>query len=287
MTGTTHSQSTAPRTWFITGANSGIGLALAAAALKRGDNVTGSARNIAPLASLTSEYPDSFLAVTADVRDEAAVASAVDATVSKFGTVDLVVANAAFPIFAGIEEITGQQWREIFDTNFFGTTNVLRATLPILRAKKSGHVFLGSAHYGQSAHAGVGSVAATKHALEGITESLRDEVAPLGIKVTSYEPGPTATAFLGDLQMGGNTITDYDQTVRATLQALGAMPAEAFNSADAVASVLLVAADAENAPIRLATGSASYDMIKASLEKRLADLVEWESVSRSVDTFVG
>ena len=275
------------KTWFITGASSGIGLALTTAALNRGDNVAAIARNVEALDRLAVEYDDKILTSTTDVRDEAAVRRSVDEAVTTFGTVDVVVNSAAFGIFAGIEEVSADQWRDIFDTNFFGTLNVLRATLPVLRRQHSGHVLLGSAHYGQSGHSGVGAVAATKHAVEGITDSLREEVAPLGIHVTTFEPGFTATAFLKRLMLGDNTIPDYDATVRATFSAVGQMPPEAFNSAEAVSAALLSAVDAKEPPLRLAVGSSSYDMIKASLESRLKDLEDWTDVSRAADSFSG
>lgn len=283
MTITRNESARPPRTWLITGATSGIGQATAAAALQRGDKVAAIGRNLGALDALASQHGESILVLAADVRDEAAVNAAAQATVNTFGGIDVVVTNAAYGIFGGIEEITAEQWRGIFDTNFFGTTNTLRATLPVLRKQKSGHILIGSAHYGQSAHSGVGSVAATKHALEGITDALADEVTPLGIKVTTFEPGFTATQFLARLDMGGSPSTDYDQTVRATFAAVGQMPPEAFNSAEAVAAALLTVVDSAQPPRRLATGSASLKLVKDSLEARLKDLNDWAEVTTAVD----
>ena len=276
-----------PRTWFVTGASSGIGLAMTRAALQRGDNVVATARTTEALVDLAKQYPASLRAIMADVRDEAAVASAVAQTVTAFGRIDVVANNAAFGIFGGIEEITGEQWRAIFDTNFFGTMNVLRAALPIMRKQRSGHVLIGSAHYGQSSHSGVGSVAATKHALEGITDSLADELGPLGIKVTAFEPGFTKTEFLARLGMGKNQSPDYDQTVRATYAAVGQMPPEAFSSAAGVAAAVLEIVDAPIPPRRLATGSASFKLLKDSLQMRLKDLDDWAKVTTAVDAYAG
>jgi NADP-dependent 3-hydroxy acid dehydrogenase YdfG len=284
MTNDTDAQSLR-KTWFITGATSGIGHALTAAALKRGDNVAATGRSVDTLSELSASYPDSLLVVEADVRDEAAVQQAVASATAKFGGLDVAVNNAAVGIFAGIEEITDAQWHSIFDSNFFSTMTVLRAVLPTFRAQGHGHILLGSAHYGQSSHAGVGGVAATKHALEGVTDSLRDELTPLGLKVTTFEPGFTATEFLRRLTFGENASTDYDDTVRATYAGVGQMPAEAFNSADAVADILLKAVDADAAPLRLAVGSASYNMMKASLEARLQNLADWADASLAVDSF--
>lgn len=277
------SSSTFNRTWFITGATSGIGQALAVAALERGDNVAATSRH-ATTSDAFAAYGDRVLLADADVTDQQSVTDAVAATVERFGTIDVVVSNAAFGIFGGVEEISDTQWRSIFDTNVFGALNVLRATLPILRKQQSGWILQASAHYGQHAHAGVSAVAATKHAMEGWTDALVEELAPLGIKVLNFEPGMTATPFLSKLGMGEDAQTDYDPTVRANLKALGALPPEAFNAPDRVADAILTAMDADQPPNRLATGSGCYQMISGTLAARTADLETWADLTRSVDS---
>lgn len=270
------------RTWFITGASSGIGHAFAVAALEAGDNVAGLARDSKPVAELADRYPARVLAIDTDITDESAVNSATDQTVERFGRIDVVVSNAAFGIFGGVEEHTDAQWRAIFDTNVFGALNVLRATLPVLRAQNSGWILQGSAHYGQHAHAGVSAVAATKHAMEGWTDSLAEELAPLGIKVLNYEPGMTTTPFLSKLTMGENASTDYDQTVRANLQKLGQMTPDMFNTAKGVVAAVSQAMRADTPPRRLATGNLCYQMIKTTLTERLNDLETWAPVTTAV-----
>lgn len=278
------SPSSPVRTWFVTGATSGIGYALAAAAVDRGDNVAVLARHTSAVKEFAENHEGLVLALDTDVTDEAAVRHAVEATVEKFGRIDVVVNNAAFGIFGGVEESTDDQWRAIFDTNVFGALNVLRATLPVLRRQRSGWVLQGSAHYGQHAHAGVSAVAATKHAMEGWTDSLAEELAPLGIHVLNYEPGMTATPFLSKLDIGTNSSTDYDQTVRANFEKLGQMPPQAFNSPERVVDAIYTAMDAEQPPRRLATGSICYDMIHGTLTDRLGELETWAEVTRGVDT---
>ncbi|MBO0877391.1 MAG: SDR family NAD(P)-dependent oxidoreductase, partial [Pseudonocardia sp.] len=150
------------RTWFITGATSGIGQALATAALKRGHNVTLVARRTDQFSDLAVEHAERALVINADVRSEESVRAAVQRTLDRFGRIDVVANNAGFGLFGAVEEATDAQARAIFDTNVFGVLNVLRATLPVLRAQRSGHVLQGSSYYGQTAHPGVGMLAATK-----------------------------------------------------------------------------------------------------------------------------
>ncbi|MFF0271649.1 SDR family NAD(P)-dependent oxidoreductase [Kribbella sp. NPDC004536] len=273
----------AARTWFITGASSGIGLALAVRAAERGDNVIAVARRAEGLTQLTEKYGDQVLSAIADVADLSRLQSAVDAGLQRFGRIDFVANNAGYGVFGAVEEATDAQVRAIFDTNVHGVLNVLRATLPTLRAQKSGHILQGSSYFGQLAHAGVGMIAATKYAVEGLTEALFGELRPLGIKVTLVEPGLTATSFLANLDHV-ETISDYDQTVREVLKTIGGLPPTAFNTADRVVDAIIAATEANTAPHRIATGSAAVEAIRTALVARIAELDEWTPVSNAVDS---
>jgi NAD(P)-dependent dehydrogenase (short-subunit alcohol dehydrogenase family) len=272
----------APSTWFITGASSGIGLALAHAAAGRGDNVVALARDIAPLGALAGVHGDRVLALSGDVRRQADVDEAVARAVEAFGRVDIVANNAGYGLFGAVEESTDEQARGVFDTNVFGVLNVLRATLPVLRAQRGGHIVQGSSYYGRTAHPGVGLLAATKYAVEGLTDALAGELQPLGISVTLVEPGPTATAFLSNLDLAG-TIGDYDSTVREVQKSIGELPPTAFNAADRVAAAILAAVGAERPPLRLATGSYAVAEIRAALRRQLDELEAWEATAEAVD----
>jgi NAD(P)-dependent dehydrogenase (short-subunit alcohol dehydrogenase family) len=270
------------RTWFITGATSGIGLALVHAAAGRGDNVVALARDAGPLASLGDEYGGRLLAVAADVRSRPQIEAAVHEGLRAFGRIDVVANNAGYGLFGAVEEAGDAQARALFDTNVFGVLNVLRATLPVLRAQGRGHILQGSSYYGQVAHAGVGLLAATKYAVEGLTDALAAEVAPLGIAVTLVEPGPTATAFLANLDVAG-TLDDYNGTVRTVQKDLGELPPTAFNSPERVAAALVDVVDADEPPLRLATGSHAVSAIRTALSGRLSELEAWAARSAAVD----
>lgn len=271
------------RTWFITGASSGIGLALTEAALDRGDNVVAVARNVAALKALIDEHGVRILAVPADVRSEADIAGAVSRALDAFGRIDVVANNAGYGVFGAVEEVSEEQARGIFDTNVFGVLNVLRVTLPVLRAQRAGHILQGSSFYGQSAHPGVGLLCATKYAVEGLSDALVGELEPLGIKVTMVEPGATATPFGSNFVAAAGTIADYDQTVREVAKATAALPPSAYDDPDRVAAAILVAVDAERPPLRLATGTAGLDIMGDALRSRLVEQEAWRATSAAVD----
>jgi NAD(P)-dependent dehydrogenase (short-subunit alcohol dehydrogenase family) len=276
------SQPDSRRTWLVTGATSGIGRELVAQVLAAGDQVTAVARRSARLGDLTEKYAGTVLAIDADVRDEDDMQRAVDATVESFGRIDVVANNAGYGLFGAVEEAGDEQARAIFDTNVFGVLNVLRATLPVLRAQRSGHILQGSSYYGRVAHPGVGLLTATKYAVEGLTDALVGELKPLGIKVTLVEPGPTATAFVANLVVAPS-ISDYDQTVRQVQKAIGELPPEAFNTPDRVATAILAAVDGDRPPLRLATGSTAVQEIRTALRGQLDELEEWAATAEAVD----
>jgi NAD(P)-dependent dehydrogenase (short-subunit alcohol dehydrogenase family) len=273
---------TEAKTWFITGASSGIGRELVLAALGRGDSVAALSRKTSPLDDLAREYPTRLLLLSADVADEAAVTAAVSRTVENFGTIDIVANNAGYGLFGGVEEASDTQARAIFDTNVFGVLNVLRATLPVLRAQGSGRILQGSSLYGQFAHPGVGMLAATKFAVEGLSEALAQEVAPLGIKVSIVQPGATETPFLANLAFA-EPIEAYDGTVRAVQKAIGEIPAGSGIDPAAAVAALMAVVDSDTPPLRIALGEAGADQMRAALNGRLAELDAWSTVTASAD----
>jgi NAD(P)-dependent dehydrogenase (short-subunit alcohol dehydrogenase family) len=268
-------------TWFITGASSGIGRELVRQALDAAESVVALARNTSTLA----EFADSehLLVITADVRDEASVRDAVDQAIERFGRIDIVANNAGYGLFGAVEETSDKEARAIFDTNVFGVLNVLRATLPVLRRQRSGHVLQGSSTYGQMADAGVGLLAASKYAVEGLTDALVQELKPLGIKVTLVQPGYTATSFFANLQAAQGTEGDYDATVREVFKSLTSLPETAFSSAERVAAGIRAAVSADEAPLRLALGSSGAEAMRAALLARIAQIDDWASLTKSVD----
>ena len=278
----TDSDTSTRRTWFITGTSSGVGHALALTALDRGDRVAATARDTGPLANLVDSFPDQVLAVELDVRDEDAARLAVKRTMEAFGRIDVVVNNAAYGLFGAVEATTGEQTRAIFDTNVFGVLNVLRAALPVLRKQRAGHVVQMSALFGHMSWPGTGVLAATKHAVAGLTEALAIELDPLGIRVTLIEPGALNTPFMSKAVFA-EAIPDYDQTAGAMLRSLSAVPLESLPSASSVATAILKAVDAAKPPLLLALGRSAEDEIRKALTARLSDLDDWADMTRELD----
>ena len=268
----------APRVWFITGASSGIGRELARQALAAGEAVAAVSRHAAgPDGELGPS--DLLLTASADVRDQDSVGKAVEAAAGRFGRIDVVANNAGYGLFGAVEEASDAQARAIFDTNVFGALNVLRAVLPVLRQQRHGHILQGSSYFGQTAVPGVGLLAATKYAVEGLSDALAAEVAPLGIKVTLIQPELVATPFLGNLDTAAATEPDYDQTVRLVQKTIGSLPASAFASVEAVAAGIRTAVDSGNPPLRLALGATGASEMRAALVARIADLDQWAAVT--------
>ena len=275
------SQPDSRRTWLVTGATSGIGRELVAQVLAAGDQVAAVARRSARLGDLTEKYAGTVLAIDADVRSESDMQRAVDATVESFGRIDVVANNAGYGLFGAVEEADDEQARAVFDTNVFGVLNVLRAVLPVLRRQRSGHVLQGSSFYGQFAHPGVGLLAATKYAVEGLSDALVSELEPLGIRVTIVQPAPTATNFLHNLDVA-TPISDYDRTVRQVQAEIDSLPPGAFVSAEQIAAGIITAVNSDRAPLRLALGSSGANAMRTALNARLDDLDDWAAVTDGV-----
>jgi NAD(P)-dependent dehydrogenase (short-subunit alcohol dehydrogenase family) len=270
------------RVWFITGASSGVGRAIAIAALDRGDRVVATARKPEALTELISHYADRVLLAELDVRREDEAQQATSEAVAAFGRIDVVVNSAGYGLFGPVEKTTYKQARDIFDTNFFGVLNVLRATLPVLRRQRSGHVIQMSALFGHMSWPGTGLLAATKHAVGGVTTALAQELTPLGIRFTMVEPGQINTPF-----MSNGIITeiesDYDNTVVALLRSLSQVPVETLPSAATIAATVVQVAHTGRPPLHLALGNTAMVEIRKEFTAWLQDLTDWEQLTRQID----
>jgi NAD(P)-dependent dehydrogenase (short-subunit alcohol dehydrogenase family) len=260
-----------PSTWLITGCSTGFGRELVALAARSGARVAATARRPESIADLSQQFPGHVVPIELDVRSPDQARRAVSEAVAALGSLDVVVNNAGYGLFGAVEEVSDQQARDVFDTNVFGVLNVLRAALPVLRRQRRGHVIQMSSVYGQYAHAGVGLLGASKFAVEGLSEALAEELAPLGIRVTLVEPGFHATSFLANLQVA-DRMADYEQSVGAVQRSLGELPAGALDDPAQVARAILAAVNADSAPLRLTIGAAAREGIGAALVRRGGDL---------------
>jgi NAD(P)-dependent dehydrogenase (short-subunit alcohol dehydrogenase family) len=186
---------TAQKVWFITGASRGFGLLTAKKALERGDFVVATARDPQTVIAALGAHPN-LLAVRLDVKLEAQAITTAQQAVTRFGRIDVLVNNAGYGLLGAVEEAHGEEIRALYETNVFGLLNVTRAVLPVMRRQGSGHVMNISSVGGYSAYAGWGVYSSTKFAVEGLSEAMSMELAPLGINVTVVEPGFFRTDFL-------------------------------------------------------------------------------------------
>lgn len=264
---------TKTRTWLITGSSSGFGRALAEAVLDRGEAVIATARDPERVDDLVERHPGRAIGVRLDVtRPEQAVA-AVRSGVDTFGHVDVVVNAAGYGLFGALEELSLDQWRQQFETNVFGPLNVTRAALPQLRKQRSGHIVQLSSLDGVApAVPGESAYAASKFALEGLSEVLAKEVAHLGIKVTIVEPGPFRTAFASGATAVPVAISDYEASVGEALrwfeQIAGSQPGDPSKAAAAI----IAAVDSTDPPLRLPLGSEAYETIRTKLDVQRREL---------------
>jgi len=267
-----------PKSWFVTGASSGFGMAFAQFALERGDNVVATGRSISKLEALVARAPDRVLAHKLDVTKATDIQPAIDAALRRFGRIDYLFNNAGYGIVGATEETPEGEWRAVLDTNFFGAVAVTKAVLPVMRAQRSGAIVNISSMGGQMSFEGAGAYSASKFALEGMSEALAREVAPFGIKVLIVEPGSFRTEFgAGSLRLMPVNAAYKDSlaNVRGMLQNMhGAQPGDPAKAARAVALAL----ESDVTPLRLQLGADSIAAVRAHAEQLLKDLASWERV---------
>jgi NAD(P)-dependent dehydrogenase (short-subunit alcohol dehydrogenase family) len=265
------------KTWFITGTSRGFGREWAIAALDRGDSVAASARSLDSLDDLAAAYGDRVLPLALDVTDRDAAFAAVAQAHDRFGSLDVVVNNAGYGQFGMVEELSEQELRAQLETNLFGALWVTQAALPFLRAQGSGHILQVSSIGGISAFPSVGAYHASKWALEGISQSLAQEVAGFGIKVTLIEPGGYATDWGGSSARHAAALDAYD-TVReqaANRPSRRGTPGDPVATRDAVLTLV----DADEPPLRVFFGEQPLGIATADYESRLATWNRWQPLS--------
>jgi NAD(P)-dependent dehydrogenase (short-subunit alcohol dehydrogenase family) len=264
------------RTWFITGTSRGFGREWAIAALKRGDRVVGTARDPKTMDDLVAEHGDAFLALALDVTDRDAVFATIKAAHDHFGALDIVVNNAGYGQFGMVEELSEAEARKQIETNLFGALWVTQAALPFLREQGSGHFLQVSSIGGISAFPGIGMYHASKWALEGISQSLAQEVAGFGIHVTLIEPGGFSTDWGGSSACHATPLDAYaPQHEASNKRRAGNTPGDPTASAEAVLRIV----DADEPPLRAFFGSAPLGIATADYERRLATWREWQPVA--------
>ncbi|WP_158169349.1 oxidoreductase [Mycolicibacterium smegmatis] len=271
-------------TWFITGASRGFGALIAETALAAGHNVVATARDAA---AARDALPDSerLLTVALDVSDADQAQAAVSTALEKFGGIDVLVNNAGRGVLGAVEEVSDSEARAVFETNVFGVLNVTRAVLPGMRKRRTGHIINFSSVGGFAGSIGWGVYNGTKFAVEGISEALALELAPLGIQVTIVEPGYFRTDFLdgSSLHFAAAALDDYAETSGQMRDRAQSVSHQQPGDPRAGARVIVEVGGRPDAPLRLPLGADAVERIEAKLKSVAANLdqVREQSISTS------
>jgi NAD(P)-dependent dehydrogenase (short-subunit alcohol dehydrogenase family) len=272
------------KTWLITGTSSGLGRLLAERVLARGDTVVATLRRDGALDDLKEQYGGRLRVLTLDVTDTHAIRTRISEAFEAAGRIDVVVSNAGYGLFGAAEEVTDEQIDRQIATNLTGSIQVIRATLPHLRAQGGGRIVQVASEGGQIAYPNFSLYHATKWGIEGFVESVAKEVAPFGIDFVIVEPGPTSTQFGAGLDHA-KSMPEYENTPagdvrRAIASNSFAIRGDAGRTVDA----MIVAADSAHPPLRLTLGGTAYDSISAALAERLKALEAQKDIAYSANS---
>ncbi len=261
------------RIWFITGISSGLGKAMAETVISTGDFVIGTFRKPEQLEKFNSVYEGRAKAVVLDITDLDKIEDVVSSVLSEYRKIDVLVNNAGVGFIGAIEETSIAETRRVFEANFFGTLKLTQAVLPAMRAAQKGNIIQISSHGGIKAFAGFGIYNASKFALEGFSEALAQEVAPLGIKVSIVEPGPFRTSFAGGgLGEATVVIEDYNDTAGAFRTKLKGVDGKQEGHPIKAAEAIIDLVNSDSPSLRLPLGKVPLTTIQMKLDSVQKDL---------------
>ncbi|MNW32124.1 3-oxoacyl-[acyl-carrier-protein] reductase FabG [compost metagenome] len=273
------------KVWFITGCSTGFGRYIAKQAIASGYKVVVTARNVEQVKDITAGNEESTLALPLDVTKQDQIESAVAATIEKFGHIDVLVNNAGIGYFSSVEESVEEETRKMFEINFWGLMHMTNAVLPQMRAQKSGHIINFSSIGGLTSFPTLGYYHATKYAVEGVSESLSQELAPFNIHVTLIEPSSFRTDWGGRSSVKTDTTIPElkESIVGQMLQSVDQMAGqEAGDPAKAAAAVIQIV-ETSTPPLRLLLGQMAYQAATHKFTNLLASIEEWKETTINAD----
>ncbi len=278
------SQSSGNRVWFITGTSQGFGRELVRAALQRGDSVMATSRNPQAVTAAFPGAADRLLTASMDLRDTGEISTVVERTIKKFGRIDVLVNNAGYGVTGAVEEASDVEIANVYETNVFGLLRVTRAVLPHMRKQHSGHIVNLSSIGGLTGMPGWGIYNSTKFAVEGLSEALAAELAPLDIGVTIVEPGPFRTDFLGgSLVKAANKMPDYEATAGKTRASAAERNRKQQGDPALAADAIVQAVTSPNPPLHLILGKFAYDRMTQKLQDFRKEMEAWRELGLRTD----
>lgn len=282
--GSSNSNRKTGKVWFITGASTGFGRLLAEEVLQAGGSVIATARNAEHVAEFERKYRETARAMVLDVTRPEQIEVVSAQAIAAFGHIDVLVNNAGYGIAGGIEEATEAEFLPVFATNVLGLIRVTRAFLPQFRKQRSGHIINLSSIAGLVGQAGWGYYNTSKFAVEGFSEALAAELAPLGVHVTIIEPGPFRTDFLGRSGvLAAKAIPDYAESVGKTREYFLGMPGKQPGDPLKAVHAMMDVVESPNPPLHLVLGALAYNRFKGKLDRWHDELAAYEKVSLGAD----
>lgn len=270
------------RVWLITGCSSGLGRALAEATLARGERVVLTARKPESLAAIAAAFPETSLALPLDVNDGAQITAALAAAEKRFGPIDVLVNNAGYIQLGAVEEASDEEYRGMFETNFFGPFRLIRAVLPSMRRRRQGHIVNVGSVGGFNPRPGASVYSAAKAALDAASEALAVEVAPLGIKVLIVVLGAFRTQVMESMTYAANVIDEYKATAHATRDVFIKNSGRQGGDPRKGAAAIIDAVNRADTPLRLPLGPGSVDRVRGKLASVGRDIDAGAQVASSV-----
>ncbi len=272
------------KVWLITGCSTGFGRSLALAVLTKGDCVAVGSRNTNDIQDIIQQFPESALPIQLDVTNLNEINVAVEQTIQRFQKIDVLVNNAGIGYFGAVEESEDVEIRRMFDINVFGLGDMIKAVLPQMRKQRSGHILNIASIGGLRSFPGVGYYNATKYAVDGLSEALYKEVAPLGIKVTIIAPSGFRTDWAG--RSANNTkvhIEDYDITARKNMGDIRTSSGNQPGDPNRAAAAMIQVVESENPPLRLLLGAGALRGARLKLDELKNDFENWAELTEWAD----
>ena len=268
--------------WLVTGAARGLGRLISEAVLAAGDRLVAGARDPDRLGDLVERYPDRIRPVALDVTDELAAQRAVDHALNAFGRIDVLVNNAGYGHTAPFEQMTTQDFRDQVETNFFGVANLTRVVLPVMRKQRAGHIFQVSSAGGRTSAPGLSAYQAAKWAVGGFSDVVAKEVAHMGIRLCTLEPGGMRTDWASEARSGvDGLLPDYEQSVGSMLRLLEAYGGHEISDPAKIAALIVQLSRREELPLRLLLGGDALHVCSLADAERAEEQERWRETTLS------